>query len=338
MGASSSSDWTMPPRKLRIHVLRPGLFTTIQDLGRYGYQRFGVSVSGAMDRWALRVGNRLLGNPDEAAGLEITIQGPELLFEQALTIAVTGADLSPTCHGALLPMWTVILLPAGSLLQFGMRRQGARAYLAVAGGIDSPPILGSRSTYVRSRVGSLGGRILRKGDRLDARAGSTASAQYVGRALAPSHRPQYPASPTVRIVPGPHVDRFAQEALRVLTRHPYGVTSESDRMGYRLCGADLKHRTAAEILSTTVTFGSIQVPPDGQPIMLMADCQTIGGYATLATMIACDHSLAAQVCPGDSLSFRLTNHHKASDLFRSNRAELDRLLPRSRLSSFRDFP
>lgn len=330
-------DWTMPPDQPRIQVLRPGLFTTIQDLGRYGFQRFGVSVSGAMDRWALRVGNRLLGNPDQAAGLEITLQGPELFFEQTLTIAITGADLSPTRNSAALPMWTVVAMPAGSRLQFGMRRQGARAYLAIAGGFDGPLILGSRSTHVRSRMGSLGGRALMKGDRLEVGAGFTASAQYVGRALPLSHRPQYPRSPGVRIIPGPHVDRFTQEALQVLTESPYRVTSESDRMGYRLCGAELRHRTSVELVSNTVTFGAIQVPADGQPILLMADCQTTGGYATLATMIASDHSQAAQLCPGDSLSFVLTTQHKASDLFRSNHAELNRLLPPRHISEFRAF-
>ncbi|HNV26144.1 MAG TPA: KipI antagonist, partial [Nitrospira sp.] len=139
----------MPSKRPIIHVLHPGLFTTVQDLGRSGYQRFGVSMSGAMDPWALTVGNRLLGNPDGAAGLEITVQGPELLFEQALTIAITGADLSPTSNGLPIPMWTVVAMQAGSRLQFGMRRQGTRAYLTAAGGITGPMTLGSLSTHVR---------------------------------------------------------------------------------------------------------------------------------------------------------------------------------------------
>ena len=327
----------MPPDQPPIHVLRPGLFTTIQDLGRYGYQRFGVSVSGAMDRWALVVGNRLLGNPDQAAGLEITIQGPELLFEQALSLAITGADLSPTSNGRSLPMWTVIPMPAGSRLQFGMRRQGARAYITIAGGIDGPLILGSRSTHVYSGWGSLAGRALKKGDQLGVGLGGTMSAQYVGRALPASHHPQYRTSPTVRVVPGPQADRFTENALQVLVGSPYRVTSESDRMGYRLRGADLIHRTSADIVSDAVTFGTIQVPADRQPILLMADCQTTGGYATLATMIAADRSLAAQLSPGDSLSFVVITPDKASDLFRSTHAELDRLLPPRSVSDSRAF-
>jgi antagonist of KipI len=329
--------WTMSSDQPCIHVLRPGLLTTIQDMGRYGYQHFGVSVSGAMDRWALMVGNRLLGNPDQAAGLEITIQGPELFIERALTIAITGADLSPSAHGAMLPMWAVVAMAAGSRLQFGLRRQGARAYLAVAGGIDEPLILGSRSTHTHTGVGSLGGRALQKGDRLKVGVATTASAQYVGRAFPQSHRSRYLTSPTVRVIPGPHVDRFTHEALQVLVESPYRVTSESDRMGYRLRGAALRHRTSADLVSHAVTFGAIQIPAEGQPILLMADCQTTGGYATLATMIAADRSVAAQVSPGDSLSFMLTTQDNASELFRSNHAELDRLLPPDHTSGFRAF-
>lgn len=332
-----SCDWIMPSEPPCIRVLRPGLFTTIQDLGRYGYQRFGVSVSGAMDRWALVVGNRLLGNPDNAAGLELTIQGPELFFEQTVSLAITGADLSPTSNGHSLPMWTVVAMPAGSRLQFGLRRQGARAYITMAGGIDGPLILGSRSTHISSGVGSLAGRALKKGDHLEVGAEGTASAQYVGRALPLSHRPHYLNSPTVRVVPGSHADRFTPEALHVLTGNPYRITSESNRMGYRLCGAELIHRTSADIVSDAVMFGTIQVPADRQPILLMADCQTTGGYATLATMIAVDRSLAAQLCPGDSLSFVISTPESAADLFRSRLAELDRLLPPHHVPDFRAF-
>ena len=314
----------MSPNHSTIHVLRPGLFTTIQDLGRRGYQRFGVSVSGAMDPWALTVGNRLVSNPDRAAGLEITLQGPELFFEHSLSIAITGADLSPTRDGHALPMWTVVTMQAGSRLQFGVRRRGTRAYLAVAGGIDTPVQLGSRATHVRSRLGGLAGGPLRKADRLVVR--SPAQARD-GHALSPAHHPHYSASPTVRVMPGPQVGHFIEEALERLTRGPYRVTSESDRMGYRLEGMALPHRTSADIISEAVSIGSIQVPPNRQPILLMADCQPTGGYTKLATMIGADRHLAAQVGPGDSLSFMVVTAKEASELFRSLHAELDRLLP-----------
>ncbi|WHZ22771.1 MAG: Allophanate hydrolase 2 subunit 2 [Nitrospira sp.] len=320
-----------------IHLLRPGLFTTVQDLGRCGYRRFGVSVSGAMDRWALVVGNRLLGNPDEAAGLEITIQGPELLFEQALAVVITGADLSPTGNGNPLPLWTVVMMPAGSRLQFGLRRQGARTYVAVAGGIDGPLILGSRSTHVRSGLGGLAGRALKKWDRLVVGPVRTVGWEYVGRALPESHRPRYSSSPTLRVVPGPQADRFTEDALHMLCRSPYLLTPESDRMGYRLNGSELQHRTSPDIISDAVTCGAIQVPADRQPILLMADCQTTGGYAKLATMIEVDRSPAAQVAPGDRLWFTVVTPDKAVDLLRSARAELDRLLPPHNTPDSRSF-
>lgn len=315
----------MSPKPSIIHVLRPGLFTTVQDLGRLGYQRFGVSVSGAMDPWALTVGNRLLGNPDHAAGLELTLQGPELLFEHRLSIAVTGADLSPTRDGVALPMWTVVTMPAGSRLQFGTRRQGTRAYLTIAGGIEAPLLLESRSTHVQSGLGGLAGRPLKKNDTL---AGGGLSGRCCeGRTLAQSSRPQYLTSPTLRVIPGPQVGRFTEAALHLLAMSPYRVTSESDRMGYRLEGAELPHRGPADIISEAVSAGSIQVPPNRQPILLMADCQPTGGYTKLATMIRADRSLAAQLGPGDSLSFVVISAKEASALFRSLHAELDRLLP-----------
>lgn len=317
----------MPTKQPLIHVLHPGLFTTVQDLGRSGYQRFGVSVSGAMDPWALMVGNRLLGNPDQAAGLEITLQGPQLLFEQAVRIAITGADLSPTSKGLALPMWTVVAMPAGSRLQFGMRRQGARAYLTVAGGITGPMILGSLSTHVRSGLGGLAGRAVKKWDQLFVGTVSRAAAQPIGRSLPERYRPRYTGSPAVRVMPGPQSDYFTDDAIRLLTSSPYRVTTESDRMGYRLEGAELPHRASAEIVSEAVCVGSLQVPSNRQPILLMADCQPTGGYAKLATMIGADRSLAAQLAPGDTLSFRMISAEKASELFRSTYAELDRILP-----------
>jgi antagonist of KipI len=317
----------MSRKQPTIHVVRPGLFTTVQDLGRYGYQRFGVSVSGAMDPWALTVGNRLLGNPDHAAGLEITLQGPELLFEQALCIAITGADLSPTADNLAVPMWTVIAMQAGSRLQFGLRRQGTRAYLTVAGGINGPLMLGSRSTHVRSGLGGLAGRALKKWDQLEAGPVSHAAVHYVERTVPEPYRPRYSNAPTVRVIPGPQADLFTNEALQLLVGRPYRVTSESDRMGYRLEGAELPHRASADIVSEAVSVGSIQVPSNRQPILLMADCQPTGGYAKLATMISADRSLAAQLSPGDSLSFRIVTAARASQLCRSAHAELDRLLP-----------
>ena len=310
-----------------IHVLRPGLFTTVQDLGRRRFRRFGVSVSGAMDRWARTVGNRLLGNRDDAAGLEVTLQGPELLFERTAWIAITGADLSPTHEGRALPMWTVVEIPAGTRVQFGARKSGARTYVAVAGGIEGSRILGSHSTHVRSGLGGVEGRALKKWDQLAIATPPPRTARLVGHALPTSRRPEYSAALTLRIVPGPQTDRFTERSLASLVENAYRITPESDRMGYRLTGQALRHRMGADILSDAVTCGALQVPPDGQPILLMADCQTTGGYAKPAVVISVDLPSAAQLLPGDTIHFRYIPPDEASSLLRTTQAELDRLLP-----------
>ncbi|MEB2337122.1 MAG: biotin-dependent carboxyltransferase family protein [Nitrospirales bacterium] len=317
----------MPANNPIIHVLRPGLLTTVQDLGRFGYQRFGVSVSGAMDRWALAVGNRLVGNPDHTAGLEITLQGPELLFEQTLAIAITGADLSPTCDGHPLPLWTRLTLPAGSRLQFGRRRHGARAYLTVRGGIESPLMLGSRSTHLRSGLGGPAGRALQKWDRLMVGKAGKRLGSLEGQSLPDFLRPSYSTAPTLRVIPGPQAECFPPETFRLLAEQPYRITADSDRMGYRLQGQALPPRDPTDIVSDAVTCGAIQVPADQQPILLMADCQPTGGYAKLATLAGIDRSLAAQVLPGDHLSFVVIRAHEAIVLARAAHAKLDRLLP-----------
>ncbi|MBX3235597.1 MAG: biotin-dependent carboxyltransferase [Nitrospiraceae bacterium] len=310
-----------------IHILRPGLSTTVQDLGRHGFRRYGVSVSGAMDRWALTVGNRLLGNHDGAAGLEITLQGPELLFDKRSWIAITGGDLSPSCRGQALPMWTVVELPAGARVEFGARRKGARAYLTVAGGIEGPRILGSHSTHTRSRLGGMQGRSLKKWDQLAIGAPPNRIPPPAGRALSLSHRPDYSSTPTLRVLSGPQLDYFTKDSLATLVESGYRITSESDRMGYRLAGPILQFKGQADIVSDAVVCGAIQVPPDGQPILLMADCQTTGGYAKPAVVISVDLPKAGQLLPGDSVGFRWVSAEEASSLLRTTRAELDRLLP-----------
>jgi antagonist of KipI len=310
-----------------IHILRPGLLTTVQDAGRPGFRRFGVSASGALDRWAFTVGNRLLGNPDEAAALEITLQGPELLFEERTAIAITGADLTPSHQGLAVPMWTVLDMPAGARLEFGARRAGARAYLAVAGGIEGPRVLGSRSTHVRSGLGGVHGRALKKWDQVPVGRPTGATAKKAGRTLPPMQRPQYIVPPILRIVPGPQIEQFVDRSLEALVEEPYRLTPESDRMGYRLAGPAIRHRIRADIISDAVTFGAVQVPSDGQPILLMADCQTTGGYAKPAVVISVDLPSAAQLLPGDSIRFRFVSPDEASHLLRTMRAELDRILP-----------
>jgi len=261
-------------------VLTPGLLTTIQDLGRVGFQQWGVSVSGAMDRYALVCANRLVGNPDQAAGLEMTISGPALGFAVDSVFAVTGAQGPVTLNGTPVPVWTAVGAPAGSTLEIGRFTAGARAYLAVAGGIDVPAIHGSRSTHVPSGTGGLAGRALRKADELRVSDPPARARDHAGRLLPALLRPPYEPNPTIRILPGPQAARFPPAAIHQLTHHSYyRIMPQSDRMGYRLEGHPLagSHEFGA-LISDATPAGSLQVFPNGQLALLMADCQTTGGY------------------------------------------------------------
>ncbi len=311
----------------RLRVVRPGLFTTVQDLGRFGYQRFGMSVGGAMDRLALRFANRLVGNPDEAAALEITVRGPELVFDNEAVIAVTGADLSPSLDGTPLQGWTAIKVGRGGTLAFGDRRSGARAYLALAGGLDVPLSLGSRSTHTRSRTGGVAGRALVKGDELCGGTPNPATRQWIGRSVSAVARPPYRATPTLRAVLGPQADDFAPEAVDMLQTTQYSLLPQSDRMGYRLVGAPLARSSVADMISDATPCGSVQVPSNRQPILLMADCQTTGGYPKIAVVISADLPLAAQLLPGDGIGFSIVTLAEAQAALRDQQSRLDNLLP-----------
>jgi len=277
---------------MAITVLRSGMLTTVQDLGRRGHRGAGVPLGGAMDAMALRVVNLLVGNGEDAAALEFTLTGPELVFTADTTIAMGGGDFGGV------PRWQPVRVRAGERVKFGAARTGCRGYLAVAGGLDVPVVLGGRGTYLRAALGGLEGRALRDGDELRAAAVSWEMAgrwQIDERIL-----PSYSAAPTVRIVRGAQAGEFDGP----LTTVGFKVTSKSDRMGVRLIGPEMVRRDARELVSATVAPGTVQVPPDGQPIVLMADAQTIGGYPQIAHVISVDLPLVAQLKPGDTLRFR----------------------------------
>jgi antagonist of KipI len=286
-----------------IEVIKPGLLTTVQDQGRWGYQSYGVGVSGAMDPFALAAANLLVGNPEHAAGLEITLLGPTLKFQREAVFALAGADLDPRLDGIPIPNWTCRRAAAGSVLSFGGRRTGVRAYLAVSGGIDVPPVMGSRSTYLLGRFGGMQGRALRAGDLLPQTEPPSHVDDFVGRVFPEELRLSYQSSPTLRVVLGPFDDFFSEEGIENLLSTPYIITPQSDRMGYRLKGAPVKRQKSGELITCGLANGTIQVPPDGQPILLLADRQTIGGYPIIATMIHADLPRAAQCAPGDHFRF-----------------------------------
>jgi len=286
-----------------IEVIKPGLLTTVQDQGRWGYQCYGVAVAGAMDIFALASANRLVGNPEAAAGLEMTLLGPTLRFQRETTFAVAGADLGPQLNGEPIANWTCHLAQSGALLDFAGRKSGLRAYLAVSGGIRVPPIMGSRSTYLLGRFGGLEGRALKPRDLLPTAPLAAGPRNYIGRVFPEDLRPPYRKNPTLRVVRGPFADFFSREAIQVFFSTEYTITPQSDRMGYRLHGEPLGRQKPKELISCGLANGTIQVPPDGQPIILLADRQSIGGYPIIATLILADLPLIAQCAPGDRLSF-----------------------------------
>lgn len=289
-------------------IVEPGIANTIQDAGRWGYQAFGVPVSGAMDVFALRAANVLVNNSRDDAALEIhthiTVQTdlPHLL-------AVTGADTRFEINGRAMPMWMSVFARGGSLIEIAPTR--GWVYLAAHGALDVPRVMGSQSTYARGKFGGLDGRALAVGDDiaigaptigdLVAAAGRRASE----RVIAFAHRHH-----AVRVILGPHDDWFTPDAINALTHTEFVVTESADRMGYRLRGAILERR-AGELISCGVMFGAIQVPADGQPIILMADHQTTGGYPIIATVISADIPLVAQRAPGERLAFQIVEIKEA---------------------------
>lgn len=300
---------------MSIRVIRPGLMTTVQDGGRWGFQMYGVPVSGPMDWYSHRAANRLAGNSESAATLEVTLIGPELVFEVAATVAVTGAVFRLEVDGHAVAAGAAHAVDAGARLRFGPREAGARAYLAVRGGIDVPRVLGSRSTHVAAGLGGVEGRPLKAGDRLaigdcaDRRAGErTAPAAVAAPAMLPA------GGARVRALPGPQA-RSAEGILASLVQSRYRISPQSDRFGYRLEGPRLR-LDLPTMISDAVDVGWVQVPPTGQPILLMADRQTAGGYPVVACVITADLPLAGQLAPGDWIEFEICDRDSAIQALR----------------------
>jgi KipI family sensor histidine kinase inhibitor len=316
------------PHGRSITVLRPGLFTTIQDSGRWGHQDRGVPVAGPMDWSACRLANALVGNALDAAALEVTLVGPELRFEKPSVFAVTGADLSASLDGAPLALESPQACAGGSVLRFGERRSGTRAYIAADGGIDVPRVLGSRATHVVSGLGGIDGRALAAGDRLPL--GETQDTVIRGpKGSAPRgggvvmrRGPFGPAKERgarLRVMRGPQDDYFDEAAFDTLQRTRFTISPQSDRMGYRLVGGSERKVVMrrpgpfgpGEMISDATFMGGLQIPPSGDPILLMADRQTTGGYPQIATVITADLPLAGQLAPGDWLEFTLCTRVEA---------------------------
>lgn len=287
-----------------LEVLEPGLLSTVQDFGRTGHEQQGVPHAGACDRWGLAVANGLLGNEAGAAGLEMTLVGPVLRARRACAIALGGADLGAVVErtGVRLAPGTTHTLRAGDILRFPGGTHGMRGYLALPGGIDVPPVLGSRSTYVPARLGGIDGRPLETGDVL---AETLATHEEIGRRVWPDRASLEPGrDPVLRVVAGPDAGDLP-DVLEALLRVRWVIDHGSDRTGVRLLpGDEVTIPPTGQLISRPVTWGAIQVPPSGAPIILQADHQTVGGYAVAAVVITADLPVLAQLRPGDTVAFR----------------------------------
>jgi antagonist of KipI len=324
---------------MRVHVIRPGLLTTVQDLGRHGYQQYGVSVGGAMDRTAARVANILVGNPENAAVLEAMLHGPALRFDGDALVAVCGGDLAAAIGGAAVPLWRPVWIRKDTTIECGHAGTGCRAYVAVAGGIDVPPVLNSRSTYLRANFGGLEGRALRVGDSLPIGVPSAAALETMqqllprdhARVMSParwnteSYAPPYTDHPTLRVLAGCEFGWLAPESQRTLFGSEFEITPQSDRMGYRLSGPQLSFAQPREMFSGPVCAGTVQLPKSGQPILLMADCAATGGYPRVAQVITVDLPLVAQARPASRIRLQKVTLDEAHELYRAAEAAIEKL-------------
>lgn len=303
-----------------VRVLEPGLLTTLQDLGRIGHQHEGMVVAGAMDTFSLQMANLLVGNVRTEACLEITLTGPRLEFLADTVLAITGAEMSPKLDGVLVAGWQALRARAGSVLEFGRLRSGCRAYLAVAGGWALEPVLGSKSTFLRGQVGGFRGRALAKGDVLPIYKGAIDEVRQMWKI----RQPHYPTQTTLRTIIGPQAEMFTDAGRATFYTSEYTIAPASDRMGYRLQGPAIERRMGSDIISDSIPFGGIQVPADGMPIILLADRQTTGGYAKIATVIGVDLPMLAQLKPGNLVRFQEVSIEEAQRLYREREAFLEK--------------
>ncbi|GAK56340.1 urea amidolyase related protein [Candidatus Vecturithrix granuli] len=305
-----------------IQIKQAGMLTTVQDLGRWGFGRFGMPVAGVMDEYAARVANILLENDENTSVLEITLMGPTLVFDAETAFVIGGGDLQPRLNNAPIALWTIQYAHEGDTLSFAGLKSGCRAYLAVTGGFQVEAVMGSASTYLRGKLGGYDGRALKAGDVLTT---SQAVSQKIlpGLALPLEYLPQ--EREAIRVILGPQDDAFTQKGIDTFLSATYTVTNEADRMGYRLDGPKIEHKSGADIISDGIASGAIQVPAHGTPIIMLADRQTTGGYTKIANVISVDLPCVAQKKPGDAIRFEQVTVQEAQRLYREREQRLEQL-------------
>ena len=306
-----------------IRILKGGMLTTVQDLGRTGYQSQGFSVAGVMDVRSFKIANLLLDNPENEAVLEFTLIGPTLEFTSATIIAITGGDFQPTINGEPAPMYTAIYMNKGDILKFGSARTGSRGYIAFSSYLDVPVVMGSRCTNLKSKQGGFKGRKLQAGDYMNFRIKRRYLPFFLSRKLEPENFDQ--DSTTLRVVMGPQDNKFSKQGIETFLTSEYSVTSEFDRMGCRLDGAYIAPKETSDIISDGIAFGSIQVPAHGKPIILLADRQTTGGYAKIATVASVDIPKIVQRKTDHKIRFQAITVQEAQELYLKEQKELDKM-------------
>lgn len=311
---------------MSVKVIRPGLLASIQDLGRHGFQKYGVIVSGAMDSFSLRMANLLAGNAESEAAIEVTMMGTLLQFERDSIIALTGGDLNPVIDGEQVPMWRPVLVKKGSVLHFTVCRSGCRAYVSVFGGLSIKDVMNSKSTYLRGGIGGNKGRALQTNDILELNQKEQEAHplfHYLNkqqdRAFSSVHwfipSPHLNGQHVIRVMPGPEFERFTPGSQAAFWKGTFTISPQSDRMGYRLSGPELKLHSTFELLSEAVAEGTIQVPQDGNPIVLLADRQTTGGYPRIGQVASVDLPAVAQAKPGEKIKFKSISREEAEQLY-----------------------
>lgn len=308
-----------------IKVINAGILSTVQDLGRRYFRAFGVPKAGAMDDFSSRVANLLVGNDENAPLLELTVVGGSYFFEEDTLIALTGADMSASCAGKPLANWQSHFIKAGQQLDFSYASKYCRTYLAVAGGINIEKIMGSCSTHIRAKLGGFEGRALKAGDVLQF--GEVKDKSKLREIPLPVElRLCFDGVPVIRVLPGPQANAFIPDTFDNLQKEEYTIALDSDRMGYRLSGHILSHNEmGADIVSDALIEGAVQVPGDGQPIIMLADCQTTGGYTKLCFVISTDLPVLAQCRPGDKIRFKVIEEEEALQILKEYKNKLDKI-------------
>ena len=306
-----------------IRVLKGGMLTTVQDLGRTGYQSQGFSVAGVMDVRSFKIANLLLDNPENEAVLEFTLIGPTLEFTSSTIIAITGGDFSPMINGEPAPMYEAIYMHKGDILKFGSAKTGSRGYIAFSSYLEIPVVMGSRCTNMKSKIGGFKGRKLQAGDYINFRIKRRYLPFFLSRKLKGDDFAQ--DATTLRVVMGPQDDMFAKEGIETFLGTEYTVTSDFDRMGCRLDGAFIAVKEKSDIISDGIAYGSVQVPAHGKPIILLSDRQTTGGYAKIATVASVDMPKLVQRKTDHKIRFKAITVQEAQKLYLDELKELDKM-------------